>query len=93
MPIGIHHGKETTFTNYIIDVNKGDTIFLFSDGFASQFGGPDGTKYKKSNFKDLLLKICYKPMIEQRNILETELENWKGTQDQVDDVTILGVRI
>jgi serine phosphatase RsbU (regulator of sigma subunit) len=93
MPIGIHYGKESAFTNYNIDVNPGDTIFLFSDGFASQFGGPDGTKYKKSNFKDLLSKICQKPMNEQRNILEMELEKWKGTQDQVDDVTILGVRI
>ena len=93
MPIGIHHGKETPFTNFIIEVNRGDTLFLFSDGFASQFGGPDGTKYKKSNFKDLLSQICHKPMIEQRNILEMELEKWKGTQDQVDDVTILGLRI
>jgi len=93
MPIGIHHGKENIFTNYKIDVNRGDTIFLFSDGFASQFGGPDGAKYKKANFKDLLAKIYYKPMIEQRNILEMELENWKGTTNQIDDVTILGLRI
>lgn len=93
MPIGIHHGKENIFTNYKIDVNRGDTIFLFSDGFASQFGGPAGAKYKKANFKDLLAKIYYKPMIEQRNILEMELENWKGSTNQIDDVTILGLRI
>jgi serine phosphatase RsbU (regulator of sigma subunit) len=93
MPIGIHHGKETTFTNHRIDVNRGDTIFLFSDGFASQFGGPDGVKYKKANFKDLLSGIYSLPMSEQRKILETEFENWKGTMNQVDDITILGLRI
>lgn len=93
MPIGIHHGIEASFTNYVIDVNKGDTIFLFSDGFASQFGGAGGTKYKKSNFKNLLSEIYYKPMVEQRNILEMELDSWKGSLRQVDDITILGVRI
>ncbi len=93
MPIGIHHGKETTFTNHRIDVNRGDTIFLFSDGFASQFGGPDGVKYKKANFKDLLFRIYNLPMAEQRRILENEFESWKGTHNQVDDITILGLRI
>ncbi|HBE40879.1 MAG TPA: hypothetical protein DDW27_06675 [Bacteroidales bacterium] len=93
MPIGIHHGKESTFTNNIIEVNRGDTIFLFSDGYASQFGGPDGSKYKKSNFKDLLFEIYKKPMDEQRIILETELEDWKGSINQVDDITVVGLRI
>jgi len=93
MPIGIHYGKEISFTNHLIDVNQGDTIFLFSDGYASQFGGPDGSKYKKSNFKKLLSEIYFKPMVEQRNILSLELDKWKGSLTQVDDVTILGLRI
>lgn len=93
MPIGIHHGEESAFTNYVINVSKGDTIYIFSDGFASQFGGPEGSKYKKSNFKNLLQEIYYRPMVEQRNILEIELDKWKGSFDQVDDVTILGLRI
>lgn len=93
MPIGIHYGKEVSFTNYEINVSKGDTIYIFSDGFSDQFGGPEGTKYKKSNLKRLLSEIYYRPMVEQRNIIETELANWKGSGDQIDDITIIGIRI
>jgi serine phosphatase RsbU (regulator of sigma subunit) len=93
MPIGIHYGEEVSFTNYEINVSKGDTIYIFSDGFNDQFGGPEEAKYKKSNLKKLLSEIYYRPMIEQRNIIETEFLNWKGSGDQIDDVTIIGVRI
>ncbi|MBN2861566.1 MAG: SpoIIE family protein phosphatase, partial [Bacteroidales bacterium] len=51
MPIGIHYGKEISFTNYVINVSKGDTLYIFSDGFASQFGGPEGTKFKTGNLR------------------------------------------
>jgi len=93
MPIGIHYGQEVPFTNYEINVSKGDAIYMFSDGFSDQFGGPEGTKYKKSNLKKLFSEIYYRPMVEQRNIIETELANWKGSGDQIDDITIIGVRI
>lgn len=93
MPIGIHYGGEKSFTNNVVTVSRGDTVYIFSDGFSSQFGGPDGTKYKSSNLKKLLSEIYYRPMVEQRNILENEFEKWKGSQDQVDDITIIGVRI
>jgi serine phosphatase RsbU (regulator of sigma subunit) len=93
MPIGIHYGGEKSFTNYVVTVSRGDTVYIFSDGFSSQFGGPDGTKYKSSNLKKLLSEIYYRPMVEQRNILENEFEKWKGSHDQVDDITIIGVRI
>ena len=93
MPIGIYLGEKDTFTNYEINVQKGDTIYIFSDGFADQFGGPNVSKYMKYNLKKLLSEIYYRPMAEQRTILENEFENWKGSADQIDDVTILGVRI
>lgn len=93
MPIGIHYGGEKSFTNNVVTVSRGDTVYIFSDGFSSQFGGPDGTKYKSSNLKKLLSEIYYRPMVEQRNILENEFEKWKGSHDQVDDITIIGVRI
>jgi serine phosphatase RsbU (regulator of sigma subunit) len=93
MPIGIHYGEEVPFTNYEINVSRGDTIYLFSDGFNDQFGGLEGAKYKKSNLKKLLSDIYYRPMVEQRNIIETEFLNWKGPGDQIDDITIIGVRI
>jgi len=93
MPLGIHYGEEVSFTNYEINISKGDTIYLFSDGFSDQFGGPEGTKYKKANLKRLLSEIYYRPMVEQRNIIETELANWKGSGEQIDDITIIGIRI
>jgi serine phosphatase RsbU (regulator of sigma subunit) len=93
MPIGIHYGKEMPFTNYVINVTSGDTVYIFTDGFNDQFGGPEGSKFKKSNLKKLLSEIYYRPMIEQRNILEAEFARWKGNNPQVDDITIIGLRI
>ena len=93
MPIGIYYGKMEAFTNYEINIRKGDTIYIFSDGFADQFGGPESEKYKKSNLKRLLSEIYYRPMAEQRNIIEKEFKKWKGSADQIDDITIIGVRI
>ena len=93
MPIGIYYDEKESFTNYKIDIQKGDTIYIFSDGFADQFGGPKGTKYMKYNLKKLITEIQSKPMAEQRNILEAEFEKWKGSVNQIDDMTILGVKI
>jgi len=93
MPIGIHYGEEVSFTNFVIKVSKGDTLYIFSDGIIDQFGGKDGAKFKKSNLKKLLSEIYYRPMVEQRNILEKELSEWMGGSDQIDDITIIGVRL
>ncbi len=92
MPIAIHyHGKEP-FTNHEIKMIKGDVIYLFSDGFPDQFGGPDGKKYMNKRMKELLLKIHQEPMSKQRGRLLTELDDWKGELEQVDDVIVMGVR-
>jgi serine phosphatase RsbU (regulator of sigma subunit) len=93
MPIGIHYGDPAPFTNYEIRVTKGDTLYIFSDGFCDQFGGPEGAKYKKANLKKLLAQIYYRPMSEQKEILEKELSDWRGEGSQIDDITILGIRI
>ncbi len=93
MPIGIYYGEKESFTNYKIEVHPGDILYIFTDGFADQFGGSKATKYMKYNLKKLLTEIHDKPMAEQRGILEYEFEMWKGSANQVDDVTILGVRI
>lgn len=93
MPIGIHYGGEKPFTNHVLTVNRGDTLYIFSDGYVDQFGGPDGVKFKMANFRNLLKEIYYHPMIEQRNILENEFEKWRGAGPQIDDITIIGIRI
>ncbi len=93
MPIGIYYGEKETFTNHEIKVNKGDTLYIFSDGMCDQFGGPSGAKYKMANLKRLLAEINKKTLKEQKQIIEEEFEKWRGSFGQVDDVTIVGVRI
>jgi sigma-B regulation protein RsbU (phosphoserine phosphatase) len=92
MPIGISGTEELSFSNQQMKINPGDTIYLFSDGFADQFGGPLGKKFKYRPFKELLLKIHHKPLHEQKEILSSELEKWMGNLEQVDDILILGLR-
>ena len=93
MPIGIYYGEKKSFTNYEISLKEGDTLYIFSDGLSDQFGGPNGSKYKISNFKKLLTKIHNKQMSDQRSIILKEFEKWKGCEEQVDDITMIGLRI
>jgi serine phosphatase RsbU (regulator of sigma subunit) len=93
MPIGIHFISFTPFTNRSIKIEKGDYLYLFSDGYADQFGGPRGKKFMYKPFQDLLQKNHNKPMEIQKEILDTTFEKWKGDRDQVDDVIVIGMRI
>ncbi|NLI23871.1 MAG: SpoIIE family protein phosphatase [Bacteroidales bacterium] len=90
MPIGIHAGEERPFTNHIIDVKPGDRFYIFSDGFADQFGGPEGSKFKAKPFKRLLQQIHSYPMEKQHELLLDAFLQWKGNLDQVDDVLVIG---
>jgi len=85
--------KMKPFTNHDIPLLKGDCIYLASDGFKDQFGGPQGKKYMVKRFSELLMSIAEKPMEEQRQLLDHTFESWRGDQEQVDDLTILGVRV
>ena len=76
-----------------IKLKKNDTFYIFSDGFQDQFGGEKGMKFKTKNYKQLLLDIHHKPMAEQREILDTTIDRWRGKWEQVDDVIILGIRV
>jgi serine phosphatase RsbU (regulator of sigma subunit) len=92
MPIGIHPVMNP-FTNQIVQLQKGDTIYLMSDGFEDQFGGPQRKKFYAKNLKNLLIENCQQPMAEQRKMLETTLTDWIGNSEQIDDITILGIKI
>ncbi len=88
------------FTNVLFDLQKGDTIYLFTDGYSDQFGGPKGKKFKHSQFKELILGMQQKPLHDQKVLLDSAIEEWKafrspegGTYDQVDDILVIGVRI
>jgi len=81
------------FTNQRIDLQKGDTIYLFTDGFADQFGGKEEKKFMYKRFKETLISIRGSSMEDQRKILETTFEKWKGNLEQVDDVLVIGIKI
>ncbi len=92
MPIGIYHMEKETFTNHKITIKPGDTIYIFSDGYADQFGGKAQAKFKTTNLKKLLSKIVSQPMHQQRKILEEKFDQWKGSLDQVDDIIVIGIK-
>jgi serine phosphatase RsbU (regulator of sigma subunit) len=92
MPIGIYLVEKSSFTNNKIKIKKGDVIYIFSDGYADQFGGPAQTKFKTVNIKKLLLEINNKPMNEQKQILVDRFNKWKGKLNQIDDVIFIGIR-
>jgi two-component system, sensor histidine kinase LadS len=80
------------FTNHEIELKKGDTIYMFSDGYADQFGGPKNKKLMIKNFKHNLAEISELPMNQQKEILYQSFENWRGQNEQVDDVLVMGYK-
>ena len=81
------------FTTHILNLQKGDIIYLFTDGYADQFGGTKEKKFKSKQLQELLLANAAKPMEEQKAVLEETLNNWKGNLEQIDDILIIGIRI
>jgi serine phosphatase RsbU (regulator of sigma subunit) len=93
-PIGAYIGEELKpFTHKEVELRKGDMIYVFSDGFPDQFGGESGKKYKYKTFKKFLLSISQLPTQEQYDLLIAEYDRWKGDNEQIDDVLVMGVRI
>lgn len=91
-PIG-RHEKPLPFTTHTLNLNKGDCLYLFTDGYADQFGGPKGKKFKYKQFQEKLVEIASLPMEEQKTLLDEAINNWKGQLEQVDDVLIMGIRV
>lgn len=91
-PIG-KYTAEKPFTTHTVQLNTGDTIYIFSDGMADQFGGSNGKKFKSSNLKKLLLSIQGENMENQRKRIDDAFEQWRGDLEQVDDVCMMGVRV
>lgn len=92
MPIGLFDTQNLYQLN-TIQMAKGDSFYLFSDGYADQFGGPRGKKYKYKPFKELLLGFDSKSGTEKKEILLSDHIDWKGDLEQVDDVCVIGVKI
>ncbi|HEU4718369.1 MAG TPA: tetratricopeptide repeat protein [Bacteroidia bacterium] len=90
-PVG-RQENSSPFTAHTIDIRKGDIFYLFTDGFADQFGGPKGKKFRYRQMEELLISVSDKKMEEQRQLLENAFREWKGGLEQVDDVCIIGVK-
>jgi serine phosphatase RsbU (regulator of sigma subunit)/uncharacterized protein HemY len=94
MPIGIHiKHNDKPFENHEIDIQKGDSIYLFSDGFTDQLGGGDRRKFTKKRLREELANLQNKTMAEQKVILNNALEKWRGDVPQIDDVLMVGIKI
>lgn len=92
-PISFSRGQEVPFTNHSIELKSGDTLYIFTDGFADQFGGPKGKKFKYKQLEEVLVSLQHEPMQRQGELLAQTFRNWKGSLEQVDDVLVMGVRV
>jgi len=92
MPVGKHVVEEHPFTNHRIQLQKGDVIYMYSDGYPDQFGGEKGGKYKARPFRRLLQRISGESMEVQHELLEVELNDWMRDEEQVDDILVMGIR-
>lgn len=90
-PIGIFDGSQIKcFDNHEIEHKEGDVFYIFSDGYADQFGGPNNKKFKYKPFRDMLLDVSSKSFYDQQRILHERLVDWKGQNEQIDDICVIG---
>lgn len=92
-PLGFYGDVHKAYEKYSLKLERGDCIYLFSDGFADQFGGENCKKMNRANFKELLKTSCEMPIEEQEAFLEYSFNNWKQQEEQTDDVLVIGLKI
>ena len=92
-PIGSYTDETKNFKKHSFQLDQGDTVYLFSDGYADQFGGKKGKKFRYKQFKQLLLSINNESMEKQREILNNSFIKWQGDLEQIDDVIVIGSRL
>ena len=88
---GLQYRKRTPFTDEVIELKKGDRIYIYSDGYSDQYGGPEGLKYSSSRIKDMLLSKTDVPINEMRQAIHDDFNDWKGDTPQVDDILMIGI--
>jgi serine phosphatase RsbU (regulator of sigma subunit)/Tfp pilus assembly protein PilF len=93
MPIGVHLKQEVPFSNHIINYQPGDQLYVFSDGYADQFGGPKRKKFLIKRFKELLIEKSGKNMADQKTALQSTIDEWMGPHDQIDDILVIGAKL
>lgn len=92
-PVGEYHGEVKSFSLQTHHGEPGDMVYIFSDGYADQFGGPAGKKMKYKQFREILCRVAHLSCDEQHRILSERFAEWKGAHEQVDDVLVIGIRI
>lgn len=92
MPVGVHFSIDKSFTNHEIQLEIGDTLYMSTDGFIDQIGGPDHVRFGRKNFKKFITDIHDRPMYEQKEILDQTLKKWMGEHPQRDDILVIGAR-
>jgi serine phosphatase RsbU (regulator of sigma subunit) len=93
MPVGVYLKDSESFSNKRVQLKEGDALYMFSDGFYDQFGGDQDRKFMKKSFREMLEEVSDKPMLEQKEILHGILTEWKGSNEQSDDIVVAGIRI
>ncbi len=93
MPVGKSERQNESFTLQTIELQKGDTIYTLTDGFPDQFGGDKGKKFMSKKLKELLLANVHLSITQQKELLDATFKNWLGNLEQVDDVTVIGIKI
>jgi serine phosphatase RsbU (regulator of sigma subunit) len=93
MPVGINMNYNKPFTTREIKIEKGDTLYLFTDGYPDQFGGPRGKKFRYKYFKELLIGSNGSSLKQQEELLEQTFHKWKEGYEQLDDVLVVGIKI
>ncbi len=93
MPVGVYLKDSEPFSNKKAQLQKGDILYMFSDGYYDQFGGENGRKFMKKRFRELLEEVSAKPLVEQKQILENSLNEWQGENEQADDILVVGIKI
>ncbi len=92
-PISYSRGNAVAFTNHTIELQRGDSLYIFTDGFADQFGGEKGKKFKYKQLQEVLLGIQDQSMKKQEELLDKVFSDWKGSLEQVDDVLVIGIKV
>ncbi len=93
MPVGVHPKDNISFSEHQVKFNPSDNIFIFSDGFVSQFGGEKGETFKSKRLQNLLLSMYNEPMDKQKEKINDALINWQGNHEQVDDILLIGFKV
>lgn len=91
-PVGKYDNRKD-FTTHQMTLQKGDRLYLFTDGYADQFGGPNGKKFKYRQLEELLISTAHLSLNDQKQALEKAFETWIGNHEQVDDVCIIGISV